>query len=76
MFMFFFSEGVTALVRGRVSSKIAGDGKKYLHVDDLVMDLKIKDVRLQVQKIFNNNRILSKYSEIHQNFLKYINLVP
>lgn len=36
-----------------------------MHVDTLDIDLHIKTVRMLVKKVFNNNRILSKYSRLH-----------
>lgn len=33
--------------------------EEYLRLDKLDIDLNIKDVKMQVRKIFNNNRILS-----------------
>jgi hypothetical protein len=45
---------------GTISSHQRG-GKEYLHVDTLDIDLNIKTVRMLVKKVFNNNRILSKY---------------
>jgi hypothetical protein len=40
------------------------EGKDYLHVDTLDIDLNIKTVRMLVKKVFNNNRILSKYCAV------------
>ena len=40
-------------------------GAEYLHVDALNLVLNIKKVRLSVSKIFNNNRILSKFSNFN-----------
>lgn len=50
-------DGVTATVKGRVSSTNKGE-YNYLHVDSLHVDLDIKKVKMAVKKIFNNNRIL------------------
>jgi len=54
---------IIATVRGTMSSQ-KRDGRDYLHVDTLDMDLDIKTVRMVVKKVFNNNRILSKYSNL------------
>nr|CAD7448425.1 unnamed protein product [Timema bartmani] len=52
--------GVAAILRGTVSSK-RKDDLDYLTVESLNLDLNIKTVRMIVKKVFNNNRILSKY---------------
>jgi hypothetical protein len=51
---------IIATVRGTISSQ-QRDGREYLHVDTLNIDLNIKTVRMLVKKVFNNNRILSEY---------------
>lgn len=56
-------DDVKALVKGTVSTKVR-DGKTYLNVENLDVVLDVKNVQMRVRKIFNNNRILSKYSEI------------
>jgi hypothetical protein len=53
---------IIATVQGTTSSH-QRDGSEYLHVDTLNVDLNIKTVRMLVKKVFNNNRILSKYRE-------------
>lgn len=57
---FIFLDGVTADLSGTVSTS-ERNGLKYLHVDSLHLDLKVRDVRMQVSRVFNNNRILSKF---------------
>ncbi|XP_046393512.1 uncharacterized protein LOC124161268 [Ischnura elegans] len=54
---------VDALVRGKVLSETRG-GKEYLRVDALDLDINIKRVRMQVKKIFNNNRILTEATNL------------
>ncbi|XP_071455444.1 protein takeout [Hetaerina americana] len=54
---------VDALVRGKVVSETRG-GKEYLRVDTLDLDINIKRVRMQVKKIFNNNRILTEATNL------------
>ncbi|KAG8235711.1 hypothetical protein J437_LFUL015815 [Ladona fulva] len=49
---------VDADMNGKVISETR-DGKVYLKVVSLEIDINIKRVRMQVKKIFNNNRILS-----------------
>lgn len=51
---------IIATVQGTISSH-QRQGRDYLHVDTLNVDLDIKTVRMLVKKVFNNNRILSKY---------------
>jgi hypothetical protein len=51
---------IIATVQGTISSH-QRQGRDYLHVDTLNIDLDIKTVRMLVKKVFNNNRILSKY---------------
>jgi hypothetical protein len=53
------AEGVTANVKGKMSTRETANGV-FLHVDALLLDLNIKKPRLSVAKIFNNNRILSE----------------
>lgn len=48
-----------ALVKGTVSTK-QRDGKTYLNLENLDVNLDVKDVQMRVRRIFNNNRILSK----------------
>jgi hypothetical protein len=50
---------VLATVKGYTSTSTR-QGKDYLTVDKLNIDLAIKNIRMRVDKIFNNNRILSK----------------
>jgi hypothetical protein len=51
--------GARALVRGLVSTH-PRSGKTYLNIDNLEVQLGVKDVNMRVRKVFNNNRILSK----------------
>jgi pantoate kinase len=51
---------IIAKVRGTISSR-QREGREYLHVDTLNLDLDIKTVRMLVKKVFNNNRILGEY---------------
>lgn len=53
------SGNVTAVARGFMSS-FRRNGEEYFKLDKLDIDLDIKDVRMQVKKIFHNNRILGK----------------
>ncbi|KAK7601690.1 hypothetical protein V9T40_009131 [Parthenolecanium corni] len=48
---------ISALARGFISS-FKQNGEEYFRLDKLDLDLDIKDVKMQVRKIFNNNRIL------------------
>jgi hypothetical protein len=57
------AEGVTANVRGKMSTRDTAKGV-FLHVDSLLLDLNIKKPRLSVAKIFNNNRILSEFAAV------------
>ncbi|XP_077288447.1 juvenile hormone binding protein 1 [Arctopsyche grandis] len=50
-------DGVTADIRGKVNSN-QKQGGRYLHVDSLEVDLHVKNVKMSVKRIFNNNRIL------------------
>lgn len=60
-------DGVVADVKGQVSTT-ERDGKTFLHVDSLAMELNVKKVRMHIAKVFKNNRILSKYSHgIYEN---------
>lgn len=53
-------DGVVADIKGQVSTA-ERDGKTFLHVDSLAMELNVKKVRMHIAKVFKNNRILSKY---------------
>lgn len=53
-------DGVLAEVKGQMSTNEKTTGT-HLHVDDLVMDLNVKKVRMHIARVFKNNRILSKY---------------
>ncbi|XP_026466742.1 uncharacterized protein LOC113370284 [Ctenocephalides felis] len=56
-------DGVTADLSGTVSTS-ERNGLKYLHVDSLHLDLKVRDVRMQVSRVFNNNRILTEATNL------------
>lgn len=42
----------------------SGNEETYLVVRDVAVELNVKNVHMAVKKVFNNNRILSKYSYI------------
>ncbi|XKL66947.1 hypothetical protein PGB90_010367 [Kerria lacca] len=48
---------VNVVAKGMMSNFFKND-EEYLRLDKLDIDLNIKDVKMQVRKIFNNNRIL------------------
>lgn len=52
-------DGVIAELKGQVSTA-ERDGKTYLHVDSLAMELNVKKVRMHIAKVFKNSRILSE----------------
>ncbi|NP_001153497.1 uncharacterized protein LOC100123423 precursor [Nasonia vitripennis] len=52
-----------ALVRGSVSTH-PRNGKTYLNVDNLDVQLGVKDVNMRVRKIYNNNRILTEATNL------------
>ncbi|XP_067013907.1 protein takeout [Anabrus simplex] len=54
---------ILAIVTGKVSNPVR-EGKQYLHIDTLNMELAIKSVRMHVKKIFNNNRILTEATNL------------
>ncbi|XP_073983825.1 juvenile hormone binding protein 1 [Rhodnius prolixus] len=54
---------ILATVKGSVR-EVNRNGKAYLHVDKLDVDLTIKDARMSVHKIFNNNRILTEATNL------------
>jgi hypothetical protein len=56
-----FTDGVTADVKGRISSVEKPNGT-FLRVDGLFLDLNVKKPKLSVAKIFNNNKILSEFN--------------
>lgn len=53
---------VSTICKGFVS-KQTRNGEEFLHIDSMELDLEVKNVRMLVKKVFNNNRILSKYIE-------------
>lgn len=52
-------DGVVADIKGQVSTKDR-DGKTFMRVESLAMELNVKKVRMHIAKVFKNNRILSK----------------
>ncbi|KRT83900.1 hemolymph juvenile hormone-binding protein [Oryctes borbonicus] len=48
---------VTATVRGKTSTHIRKE-KKYLHVDTLSFDMKVKTINMGVKNVYKNSRIL------------------
>lgn len=52
-------DGVIAEVKGQMSTNEKATGT-HLHVDNLVMELNVKKVRMHIARVFKNNRILSK----------------
>lgn len=54
---------IIATVQGTISSH-PREGRDYLHVDTLNIDLNIKTVRMLVKKVFNNNRILTEATNL------------
>lgn len=54
---------ILATVRGTVK-EVTKNGKEHLFVEKLDVDLTIKDVRMTVKKIFNNNRILTEATNL------------
>lgn len=52
-------DGITADVKGQMSTNEKPTGQ-HLHVDNLVMELNVKKVRMHIARVFKNNRILSK----------------
>lgn len=53
-------DGVVAKARGLLSFEQREVGT-FMHIDSLDLDLAIKKVRMNVSKIFNNSKLLSKY---------------
>ncbi|KZC13433.1 PREDICTED: protein takeout-like [Dufourea novaeangliae] len=56
-------DDLKALVKGTVSTKVK-DGKTYLNLENLDVDLEVKNVHMRVRKIFNNNRILTEATNL------------
>ncbi|XP_046743264.1 uncharacterized protein LOC124409594 [Diprion similis] len=52
-------DDVRAIVKGTVSTSYH-EGGTYLHVETLEIELAVKEIDLKVDKIFNNNRILTE----------------
>lgn len=55
-----FSDGVAVDVKGTVSNEIKQSGT-YMHVESLALNLNVKKVRMNIAKVFKNNRILSMH---------------
>lgn len=49
---------MTAVIRGKVQHEEKAS-QDYAHVDSMTLALTIKKVRMNVSKVFNNNKILS-----------------
>lgn len=66
-------DGVIAKIRGHVSFDRRAEGT-FMHVDALDLDLAVKKVRMNVSKIFNNSKLLSKYLHclIFDHFLIFV----
>lgn len=56
-------DGVIADVKGQISTS-EKNGKTYLHVDSLAMELNVKKVRMHIAKVFKNNRILTEATNL------------
>lgn len=54
------ADGVTADVKGRMSTVEKPKKGTFLKVENLFLDLNVKKPKLNVAKIFNNNKILSE----------------
>ncbi|XP_066251113.1 protein takeout-like [Euwallacea similis] len=52
-------DDLDCMLRGK-ASVVEKNGKKYLHVDALHVDLIVKKMRMMVKNIFKNNRILTE----------------
>ena len=64
---------VNTVCKGFVS-KHNRNGIDYLHIDSMDLDLEVKNVRMLVKKVFNNNRILSKYNFLGVSLRKIHNI--
>lgn len=53
----------------------SGNEETYLVVRDVAVELNVKNVHMAVKKVFNNNRILSKYSYIFVIWLNFNNFL-
>jgi hypothetical protein len=56
-------DGVIAEVKGQMSTNEKPTGT-HLHVDDLIMDLNVKKVRMHIARVFKNNRILTEATNL------------
>ncbi|CAD7091845.1 unnamed protein product [Hermetia illucens] len=56
-------QGVTAHLLGKVSTKVK-NGKTYLHVDHLNLDLDFKSVKLSISNVLHNNQVLTDASNL------------
>ncbi|KAL3282186.1 hypothetical protein HHI36_005380 [Cryptolaemus montrouzieri] len=52
-------DDLNAIVKGTTSVNIK-DGVKYLHVDKLIVDIAMKNVKMNVKNIYKNNMILTQ----------------
>lgn len=53
-----FVDGVAADLKGTISTESKSSGT-YMHVESLTLNLNVKKVRMNIAKVFKNNRILS-----------------
>lgn len=56
-------DGVTADLKGTISTKKLATGT-HMHVDSLNLELGIKKVRMHINKVFKNNRILTEATNL------------
>jgi len=70
-----FADDVYADVTGIAEKRIGnetGQEEVYLAVRDLGVELNVKNVQMSVKKVFNNNRILSKFKVLTMNITTLI----
>lgn len=67
----FRADGVTADLKGTVSNEKRPTGT-HMHVDTLTLELTIKKVRMHINKVFKNNRILSECSRVSHWFAQSV----
>lgn len=53
-----FVDGVAADLKGTISNEKKTSGT-FMHVESLTLNLNVKKVRMNIAKVFKNNRILS-----------------
>ncbi|XP_037036850.1 uncharacterized protein LOC119074672 [Bradysia coprophila] len=56
-------DGVAVDLKGTVSNEIKSTGT-YMHVESLVLNLNVKKVRMNIAKVFKNNRILTEATNL------------